>query len=1178
MPFSPSASGPTSSATPARMDTNRRRHSDYTVGWICALPKEQTAATAMLDEIHPNLPKPAADENTYTLGSIGGHNVVITCLPTQTIGTNAAARVATQMVNTFPIKIGLMVGIGGGVPAKVKLGDVVVSKEWVQWDYGKALRDGKVERTGKRNNPPARLMTAISKLISQNEIHGTKVPQYLENMAKRHPNLAPHYTSAELLQDSQNAERKPGHLSVHYGLVASGNQVIKSAALRDELNENLGGDVLCFEMEAAGLAGFPYIIIRGICDYADSQKNDDWQKYAAGIAAAYARELLESIEPIEVGMEQPVKDLLGHVLSEISTVRQRLDKYDDLKILEWLTPVDYGPQHSDFAARRQPGSGQWLLDSAKYQAWVDGDEFDGTDQANENSKILFCHGIPGAGKTIITTAVVDHLVARFSGNSEIGIAFIYCNFNKKTEQNPSSLLASLLKQLTHSRHTLPKDIERLYDRHNSKRTRPSLDDIAQTLKSVATLYSRVFVIIDALDECQSLESSSNGQRSRFLSEIFRLHVECGINIFATSRPIPEITDIFRDCTKLEIFAHEDDVRNYLNGQISRSGKTVLQKHREDIVTTVTEGVRGMFLLAQLHFELIQHKTTFKKINSVLNGLRRGGEADDSSFEAAYDLAYENAMKRIDEHDSESRSQAYQTLSWISCARRPLNTQELLQALAVEVGEPFDEDNLPDINDITSLCGGLVAIDEESNIIRLVHYTTQEYFKRTQQKWFPNAQVDIANICVSYLLHNKLSIRGPTLRDDALRRGYQPTTLYDYAVRNWGHHVRESSAETSLVLELLKSRTAMSNPGLKSFSRKLFYLFPEQATGLHIAAHFGLQGSIAAILGEGLDLEAHDTIDGTPLLLAVRNGHEGVVRFLLDKGANQEAKDEYDRTALLLAVELGYENLITLFVERGADLNAKDCDGVTALMLAAERGYEEVIQLLLSKGASLETKQCRIGKPTELLLAIGRGHQRVAKLLIDEGASLEDSDGSSHTPLWLAAWKGYEEIVKLIIDKGVYLEPRDRDGNTPLYKAAWMGHEGIVRMLIEKGADWDWEARNRGGYTPLFQAAMMGHEGIVRMLIEKGADLDVSGRRVSAGYWKKYWTEGDATPLIVAVRRGHEGVVKMLVSNGANLEYKDSLGNTALSEAERCGNEGIIRLLKDAISAKGSLAQPRTQAP
>ena len=142
----------------AQTATKPRTRKEYTVGWVCALPKEQTAATAMLDQRHADLPKPPNDHNTYTLGSIGKHNIVIACLPKGKLGTSSAATVATQMVGTFPsIKIGLMVGIGGGIPPKVRLGDVVVSTPVsqfpgvVQWDFGKAKEGGNFERNWRRN-------------------------------------------------------------------------------------------------------------------------------------------------------------------------------------------------------------------------------------------------------------------------------------------------------------------------------------------------------------------------------------------------------------------------------------------------------------------------------------------------------------------------------------------------------------------------------------------------------------------------------------------------------------------------------------------------------------------------------------------------------------------------------------------------------------------------------------------------------------------------------------------------------------------------------------------------------------------------------------------------------------------------------------------------------------------
>jgi nucleoside phosphorylase len=297
-------------------------HDDYTVGWVCSLPKEQTAAVIMLDEEHPSLPTPPNDSNAYTLGSIDNHNVVIACLAKGQTGTTEAGIVATRMLTTFPsIRVGLMVGIGSGIPSNnVRLGDVVISTPTdehpgvVHWDLGKIEAHGIPKRTGALNNPPKALLTAVTLLETEHDIEGSKVPQYLEELKIKKPKVASKYCWSASLTDPlaadgrQNEYREP---EVHYGLIASGNRLIKDGEFRDKLNESLGGNVLCFEMEAAGLMNnFPCIVIRGIWDYADSQKNYIWQEYAATVAAACAKELLGFLEPSKVVAERPMKEIL----------------------------------------------------------------------------------------------------------------------------------------------------------------------------------------------------------------------------------------------------------------------------------------------------------------------------------------------------------------------------------------------------------------------------------------------------------------------------------------------------------------------------------------------------------------------------------------------------------------------------------------------------------------------------------------------------------------------------------------------------------------------------------------------------------------------------------------------------------------------------------------------------
>ena len=314
------------------------RREDYTVGWICALPVELAASQEMLDEEHGASITGPHDSNIYTLGRIGEHNIVIACLPDGETGTNSAAVVAAQIQLAFPsIRFGLMVGVGGGVPTTnpdIHLGDVVVSSPEqthsgvVQYDIGKYTPNG-FQRKGSLNAPPKVLRNAISQLKAR---HMRDEERFMEYVAKfdRLPTFTRQYAGPDILFvsdydhvggstcdhcDTTRISKRPRRAQnisvVHYGTIASGNQVMRNAAERDRVSAELGG-VLCFEMEAAGLMNhFPCLVIRGICDYADSHKNKKWQPYAAGVAAAYAKELLSIIPSTQVKEAPAVEEIIG---------------------------------------------------------------------------------------------------------------------------------------------------------------------------------------------------------------------------------------------------------------------------------------------------------------------------------------------------------------------------------------------------------------------------------------------------------------------------------------------------------------------------------------------------------------------------------------------------------------------------------------------------------------------------------------------------------------------------------------------------------------------------------------------------------------------------------------------------------------------------------------------------
>lgn len=262
--------------------------------------------------------------------------MVIACLPGGHQGKAAAATVAVHMMHSFPIKLGLMVGIGGGVPSRtldIRLGDVVVSIPEgthggvVQYDLGKLELDG-LHRKGHLDKPPKALLSAITSLREKHVWMEPELPQHLtailsnHRMAKRfgfqgaqhdrlfesnafHPrnqNDCDHCVSA--LSIVQRADREDDTPQVFYGTILSGDMVIKNGQERDRIAAD--EKAICFEMEAAGLMNdFPCLVIRGISDYSDSHKNDRWQPYAAATAAAYAKELLITLSKQEVDALDP---------------------------------------------------------------------------------------------------------------------------------------------------------------------------------------------------------------------------------------------------------------------------------------------------------------------------------------------------------------------------------------------------------------------------------------------------------------------------------------------------------------------------------------------------------------------------------------------------------------------------------------------------------------------------------------------------------------------------------------------------------------------------------------------------------------------------------------------------------------------------------------------------------
>ena len=252
--------------------------------------------------------------------------------------------------------------------------------------------------------------------------------------------------------------------------------------------------------------------------------------------------------------------------------------------LKWLSSLDYVSQQSEIFAKRQPGTGQWLLDSLEFRRWMD-----------TPGSTLFCPGVPGAGKTVLTSVVVNHLSSTFIEGPKVGIAYAYVDSLRDSGQALDQALCSLISQLALIHSEGGQAVKALRNGHTGKRTRPSTDETMGLLDTVTKSQSpsRVFVLIDAMDECQISGECWAG----FLTRLFRLQ-GAHVNLFVTSSFTAEIMTAFDGRASIvEIRATDHDLRTYVDGQIDSLPACVKDniKLQEDIKTTITSASHGMYV-------------------------------------------------------------------------------------------------------------------------------------------------------------------------------------------------------------------------------------------------------------------------------------------------------------------------------------------------------------------------------------------------------------------------------------------------------------------------------------------------------------------------------------------------------------------------------------------------------
>ncbi|KAF7334412.1 ANK-REP-REGION domain-containing protein [Mycena venus] len=796
----------------------------------------------------------------------------------------------------------------------------------------------------------------------------------------------------------------------------------------------------------------------------------------------------------------------------LATVERSQNAADRDTVIEWYSPLNFFLRQADIFSTREPGTGEWLLEDATFKEWRLG-----------GGKTLWCRGMPGAGKTVLASIVIENLRTVFESQN-IGVGAIYLNHKETETQTPSHLLCALWRQLVF-RKPISEDVRRLYETHRERRTRPSLEDAQAILHSVVSEHLAVFIVVDALDEYPE------GQRDSLLRRLSSLGPT--VNLLLTSRPHINISHSISggsDVETLEIRAKDEDICCYLDGQILSSFR--LSKHienspslRDEIEEQIVECSGGMFLLAKLHIDSLTTKHTVKAVRETLKNMPIDLEH-----------TYDGVMEHINRQSEDDRKLALHTLLWITNAKRPLRVPELREALSIEPGATdFDSDNLLDPDIILASCAGLVVITAEDDTIRIIHYTMQTYLEQIQARVFPNSQSVITTTCITYLSFGVLS---DNMHDpSSLLRQYD---FLDYAVEYSLIHARGEPKSTTrhIILPFLANCFAWRNLWNWGHGHEI----PRSPARLWLAAFFGLEQICRYLIQE----------DGAGNVLqeAALEGLTDMVEILIQNGADVNAKEgEYD-SVLHAASVRGHEKIISLLIDHGVDIDFRGRYG-TALQVATYFGHKESVRVLIAGGANVNAEGGYYG--TALYAAASRLGYGIFRLLIENGADTRTGLG---LPELLEQGERAMALVLIQCSAGI---------NGALRTAARGGNQANFRLLLDHNGD----SELRGEQYAIMLLESLNEawgRAIDQLLIKHGADINNALRKEAragneANFKRllKYNKNSNARAgqCTVALSEGlHEGwpsdIAKLLIEHGADI-------NNALRKEARAGNEAISGL-------------------
>ena len=715
----------------------------------------------------------------------------------------------------------------------------------------------------------------------------------------------------------------------------------------------------------------------------------------------------------------------------------------------------------------------------------------------------------------------------------MGIAYIYCIYNE-TGQTIGNFLASLLQQLCRQKSSLSPEIVASEKDHSRFGTRPTDSEFSRLVTSQIPHFTKVFIVVDALDECPQTEKT----KEELLSELQKL--PSNVHLLVTSRPDNIIGRDFAEAVILRIHAQDDDVHRYLTARIST--ERLLTRYVTDdpslqsfIIRRVTERTQGMyvvaaqtwllfsaygirFLLAKLHMDLLASENSRRDLGRALD-----------SLPDKLDETYNKAMLRLRSQEPVKTKCAFKVLSWVLFAQRPLEIEELRCAFAVEENDlSLAEEALPDADSLLSVCGGLIVVDD-SEVVRFIHFTAQQYFNRASHSELSSAHAYLTTVCITYLSFPVFASGacGDSSYEecDRLQERLEENVILGYAAKHWGDHVREccdvDPTIHAMARKFLTRKANVSCATEAAHHERLWRRLPRclrhaprDVTDLHIAAAFGLEKMTKELLEQGACVDAHDSQAHTPLYNASTNGHVNTIKCLLE------------------AIAI-------------SDPESTDRHRYNAMKQAAVAGHEPATRFLLNKGVSSYDMRDVVFK------VAGEGHSDVLRILLE---SLKDDDKAScmGSAIIRASTYRHETSVRLLLEQGKGIEINDIQPylSEAIFKALETRDSVIVQMLLKYGANI--EAVNAQGDRPIHHQSLWSFPDddwiSFKYLLDKGADVNIYG-------------SDKKTPLMTASRLGWTDLLEQLLDHGADTLAKDKVFNrTSVEWAAIEGHPHVVKML------------------